>query len=94
MKFEELNKLPCPFGGYLARDFFPNGYGYSVVRHRYSYGNEQGLYELAVLERVEQDWTLTYNTPITDDVIGYLTEDRVTKIVENIKALPPKSNTV
>ena len=70
--------------GIIARITFDNGYGASVVRHEYSYGGKDGLYELAVLDK---NGELTYDTPITDDVIGYLTTQEVTDILENIQKL-------
>jgi len=67
-----------------ARVMFDNGYGASVVVGPYTYGGEDGLYELAVLDSNGQ---LTYETPVTDDVEGYLTEDDVTKLLEQIQSL-------
>jgi len=67
-----------------ARVMFDNGYGASVVIGPYTYGGEDGLYELAVLGK---DGKLTYDTPVTDDVEGYLTEDAVTKLLEQIQKL-------
>jgi hypothetical protein len=63
---------------------FDNGYGASVVVGPYTYGGEDGLYELAVLD---SNGKLTYETPITSDVEGYLTEDEVTKLLEQIQLL-------
>ena len=60
-----------------------NGYGASVIRHRGSYGFERGLYELAVIK----DGDICYDTPITDDVLGYLTEDDVVDTVKRIAAM-------
>lgn len=66
---------------------FPNGRGASVIQGEYSYGGPQGLYELAV---VDENGVLDYSTPITDDVLGYLTEDDVMETLEKIAALPPE----
>ena len=63
---------------------FANGYGASVVQNRYSYGHNDGLYELAVL----RDGGLCYSTPITCDVIGYLTADEVAEHLRRIEKLP------
>ena len=63
-----------------ARMAFPNGYGASVTIH----DDEPGNYELAVLH----NGGLCYTTPITDDVIGYLTPDMVTSLLRQIAALP------
>ena len=65
---------------------FANGYGASVIDN--GYGREQGLYELAVLR---QDGALDYDTPVTDDVLGYLTEQGVADALDKIAALPEVS---
>ncbi len=62
---------------------FPNGYGASVVKHDFSYGGKNGLWELAVLNEGELD----YSTVITHDVIGHLSWKEVEKVLENIKNL-------
>jgi hypothetical protein len=67
-----------------ARIMFDNGYGASIVTGPYTYGGEDGLYELAVLD---SNGKLTYETPVTDDVEGYLTPDDVTKLLEQIQKL-------
>lgn len=64
--------------------FFANGYGASVIQNCYSYGHEYGLYELAVLK----DGRLCYDTPITSNVIGYLTADKVAEYLQRIEELP------
>lgn len=70
--------------GVRGRIMFDNGYGASVIRHNFSYGGRDGLYELAVLDK---DGEPTYNTPITDDVMGYLTPEDVTEILIQIQDL-------
>lgn len=73
-----------PFGFMeRARLQFPNGYGISVIRGTYSYGGDEGLYECAVLKNDE----LCYDTPITNDVIGYCDEDKVNEIIKQIEEL-------
>lgn len=66
-----------------ARTKFSNGYGISVVIGPYSYGGRNGKYELAVLK----DNDLCYDTPITDDVLGWLTKDDVTRYGQQVEAL-------
>ena len=68
--------------GYVYQ--FENGYGASVVKHDGSYGGKQGLYEIAVLD---SGGDLCYSTPITDDVIGHATEDKVLDTLHRIKML-------
>ena len=67
---------------------FPNDFGASVIIGPYTYGGDQGLYELGVIKWSGDDWHLYYDTPITDDVIGYLTPKKVGKFLDDIMALP------
>jgi hypothetical protein len=86
-KFEDLDfkKLTDQYmSGVKARMMFENGFGVSVVSHTYSYGGKDGLFEIAVLD---EDGRLTYNTPVTNDVIGYLNPDEVTDIMEQVQNL-------
>ena len=66
---------------------FDNGWGASVVSNAMSYGGGSGLYELAVLKFTDDDWDINYDTSITNDVIGHLTEDKVQHILTKIEAL-------
>lgn len=70
--------------GKRSRIHFDNGYGASVVSHQYSYGGSEGLYELAVL----RNNVLVFDTPITNDVLGYLEEEQVTEYLKQIQELP------
>lgn len=73
-----------------ARHFFDNHYGVSVVRGPYSYGGRDGLYELAVMHMApgDENSELVYDTPITNDVIGYLTPEEVTDLMKQVSELP------
>lgn len=64
---------------------FSNGYGASVVRGPHTYGGNKGLWEVAVLD---DDGRITYSTPITNDVIGYLADDEVSSVLDSIADLP------
>lgn len=67
---------------------FPNDYGASVIRHSGSYGGSQGLYELGVLKfTAPAKYDLVYDTPITDDVLGWLSPDDVLQTLDKIQAL-------
>jgi hypothetical protein len=73
-----------PMGGQQALFHFPNNYGASVVCSPYSHG-----LELAVIAfDKEGGWSITYSTPITSDVIGYIESgEELTKILHDIKLL-------
>jgi hypothetical protein len=84
--FEDLNfdEHKTYGAGKHAVITFDNEYGASVVCTPYSYGGRLGLYELGILGK---DGKLTYNTPVADDVIGYLTEQDVTNVMKQIQDL-------
>lgn len=68
---------------------FDNCYGASVIKNDVSYGHHADLWELAVLI-FDTDGTklgIDYSTPITDDVLGCLTDDQVKDILDEIKNL-------
>ncbi|UZS00988.1 hypothetical protein [Pseudomonas phage vB_PsaM_M1] len=68
---------------------FENGYGASVIAGgTYTYGGDVGLKELAVIKFYDGDkWHLCYETEITDDVLGYLTDEDVADLLVRIEAL-------
>lgn len=66
---------------------FDHGWGASVVRHSYSYGGEEGLYELAVLH----DGKLNYDHPVSGgDVRGYLDLEDVVELLTEIREHCPE----
>jgi len=73
------------YGGIQRIYHFPNGYGASVIRHNGSYGSAQGLWELAVLDSDTNE--ITYNTSISNDVIGYLNDEQVILKLNEIRGL-------
>ena len=70
-------------GGHAYQYFFTNGYGISIIKHDGSYGHEQDLWEIAVLK----DGELCYDTPITSDVEGWLSNEEVLTYAMKIEAL-------
>lgn len=86
-RFDDDFKLLNPFS-FSHRFKFENNYGASVIKHFGSYGFEEDLFELAVLDyNKNEDGDLCYNTRITNDVEGYLTNDDVLKLLKQIKKL-------
>ena len=71
------------FEGKQARMDFDNGYGVSVLFGDHFYSNGIDTYELAVL----YGGRLYYNTPVTNDVLGYITKDQVTAAMIEIQKL-------
>jgi hypothetical protein len=78
-------------GGDQLLGFFDNGYGVSVVQSPDSYGSESGLFELAVLTGDEHGFSLCYDTPVTSDVIGWLTLKEAAIIAKQVQQLPKRS---
>jgi hypothetical protein len=85
-EFKDLEFKDLPDGsGIYSRTMFENGFGASVICHKYSYGGNDGLYELAVLDT---DGYLHYDNSVANgDVCGHLTEDDVTKLLKEIQLL-------
>lgn len=80
----DFKQHPVDPTGTQARVDFANGYGVSVVTGDFAYGDGAAPYEVAVF----LDGHITYDTPITDDVIGHQDEAGVNEILEQIQALP------
>jgi len=80
--FKDLQFKPH-FNGLAATMNFDNDYGVSVVRFKGSYGGNSGLWEIAILYKDE----LNYNTDITNDVLGWQTDQDVTDVMKKVQAL-------
>lgn len=90
MTFDDLEfgSRNSNLSGVQAMAFFGNGYGASVIKGYGSYGVDDELYELAVIAQEEDDtWDLCYDTEITSDVLGHLTKEEVTSLLQEIEAL-------
>ena len=95
--FKDIEFKPYRFGdGLHGLIFFDNGYGVSVGRYKseiglpdfLSYTSNEDEWELAVIKGKEDDWDLCYDTHITDDVIGHLSEGEVNWIMIQVQELP------
>lgn len=82
LKFKEH---PYALGGTIAKHTFENGFGISVVTGDMFYTRSDSPYEIAITDKNG----ITYNTHITDDVIGYLSESGANKIIADVEALEP-----
>jgi hypothetical protein len=64
---------------------FDNDFGLSVVCHSFSYGNEKATFEVAVIKFSSNGrYNLTYDTHITDDVLGYQSKEDVISLIEKV----------
>jgi len=66
---------------------FHNGYSASIVSHEMSYGGKYGLFEIAVI----YDGEIVYDTPVTNDTIGWLDFAGVAAILKEIQELPRRN---
>lgn len=82
--------LPSMFGGQGFVFEFSNGYGASVVCTPFSHGGEEGLWEVAVL----LGGALCYTTPVTDDVVGWLSPRGAAQVLDEICRLDAASSAV
>ena len=87
---------PHGFDGTQRLYRFENGYGASVVRFQYkgsgSYGAGEGLWEMAVIHYDGQKFELVYDTPVADDVIGWLDEPEIQEKLRQIRDLPVRAS--
>ena len=84
--FKDIEFKTNPMGadfGIVSRTKLDNGYEVSVVQSQYTYGGDKGLFGLAVFK----DGEICYDTPITNDVIGYLRPEDVTDVMEKLQKL-------
>ena len=81
-RFEDLKFDKHPILGLqnIAQCRFPNGYGLSVVNGEYAYCSN-GTYEVAILHNGE----VTYDTPLTNDVMPCVTPKRITELIGIVK---------
>lgn len=71
------------FDGYRYACQFDNGYGISIIKHSGSYGSDEDWFEAAVLKGDR----VCSTTPITNDVLGWLTEEEVVDTAKKVAAL-------
>ena len=66
-------------GGVQTIVFFDNGYGASVVKHRFSYGNKGVLFEIAVIKGDRKKWHIILS--------GYQSSEDIDKVLKQIEKL-------
>lgn len=83
----DFNNHPANLGGTMAKVFFNNGFGASVITGEMFYSSSDRPYEIAVLKGDSVSSELTYDSGLTSDVMGYLTEEEANKALSDIEAL-------
>ena len=63
---------------------FGNGWGASIIQNEVSYGGGSGLFELAVIDK---DGNVSTETDITDNVLGWMDEDDISRTLTAIELL-------
>lgn len=69
---------------------FPNGAGASVVRGEYTYGGDEGLWELGVIRFDDEGgYKLIYPRDVCSegDVVGWLTDEQVDELLVKVANL-------
>ena len=90
-KYAELEQNPIK-GGVQYIFKFDNGYGASVVCHRFSYGGSEGKWEIAAVRFENGDWDIDYDTSVSANVIGWLDVDGVNDLLDQISTLDQHAN--
>lgn len=87
--FQRLYRFRNSFGASVIRFkigglSFRNGYG--------SYTNDETEFEVAVIKYDGDDYKLTYDTPITNDVLGHVGETGLQRVLRHIRHLNKSGN--
>jgi len=75
-------------GGIQYQFKFNNGFGASIVKHDFSYGSDEGLWEAALIDLTTDN--LVYLHDFECDVIGFLSDADVTTLLSKIAKYPQR----
>ena len=89
MDLAKIEETLTGSGDHREQVMFPNGRGVSIIRNPHSYGGRDGMFEVAVLDK---DGDLDYSTPVTTDVMGYLTVSEVLGAMTAVAELPEEGS--
>lgn len=76
-------KQSTEMGGYQYFATYPNGFGVSIIKHFGSYGANYDLWEAAVMK----GGSICYDTDITYDVVGFLSDEDAVKLIQAVQRL-------
>lgn len=83
----EMKPHPWAKNAWHGEVKFANGWGASVVKGNQFYTSPTKPWEIAV---IDSDGEIAYDSGLTGDVFGYLTDTAATKVLADIAALSPK----
>ena len=92
-KLQFMERITDEYKKRQAIQFFENGFGISIINIKnhdetfLSYTKSEEEYEIVVLEGNKESSRITYDTVITNDVIGYLGIEDVYEIMNKIENL-------
>ena len=81
MTKHEINNMPNTYHRILTME---NGYAISIICNTRSVGGTSGLFEVAV----KHGDHMCYATPITDNVIGWVSFGSVSELIKDVSNLP------
>jgi len=76
-------KQSTEMGGYQYFATYPNDFGVSIIKHFGSYGANYDLWEAAVMK----GGSICYDTDITYDVVGFLSDEDAVKLIQAVQRL-------
>lgn len=89
---ETFESIKNGLNGFIRVIQFDNGYGFSIVSNKFSYGGSKGLFQIALLD---ETGNIMYDKEIGfGDVVGHLDFDDVALLIKAVSALPPRDKTI
>lgn len=90
--YQNIESVKSGLNGFSRIIQFENGYGFSIISNKFSYGGSQGLFEVALLC---ENGVIMYDKSIGfGDVVGHLDFDDVALLIKAVSALPPRDKTI
>lgn len=70
------------------RVWFENDFGLSIIRGQFTYGESEGLYEVALIHGSEDKYILAYVRGLWPDVKGHQTLEDIEKLEAEVRNYP------
>lgn len=88
VEMKDFDIIRNSIDGFGCDVYFKNKYIASIVKHKRSYGYNEGLYEIAVMN---EKHNIVYDTQVTEDVLGYVDVKDIPKYLKQISELPERN---